>query len=247
MEGTIAEIRMFAGNFAPRNWAFCAGQTMAIASNTALFSLLGTTYGGNGQTTFALPDLRGRVPVGTGQGPGLSYISLGEVAGAATHTLTSTEMPAHTHTATAPGAARNIEIYRNAARDAGLATSRIDDAISQCWVARTVVLAPTDREAHDVGLPYFHQMQTYRAAQSSAFEAAVAKQKNQSSLPVLCGSPDSMMEDFTSLAKTGIGGVIIRFRTGPMPADFSNRALQLFMREIAPEISRVSELASAVS
>ncbi|MBS0642633.1 MAG: LLM class flavin-dependent oxidoreductase [Proteobacteria bacterium] len=149
--------------------------------------------------------------------------------------------------ATAPGAARNIEIYRNAARDAGLATSRIDDAISQCWVARTVVLAPTDREAHDVGLPYFHQMQTYRAAQSSAFEAAVAKQKNQSSLPVLCGSPDSMMEDFTSLAKTGIGGVIIRFRTGPMPADFSNRALQLFMREIAPEISRVSELASAVS
>ena len=105
MEGTIAEIRMFAGNFAPRNWAFCAGQTMAIASNTALFSLLGTTYGGNGQTTFALPDLRGRVPVGTGQGPGLSYISLGEVAGAATHTLTSTEMPAHTHTATAPGAA----------------------------------------------------------------------------------------------------------------------------------------------
>ena len=68
MEGYIAEIRMFAGNFAPRNWAFCQGQILSIAQNTALFSLLGTTYGGNGQTTFALPDLRGRVPVGTGQG-----------------------------------------------------------------------------------------------------------------------------------------------------------------------------------
>jgi microcystin-dependent protein len=97
MEGTIAEIRLFAGNFAPRNWAFCSGQIMAISQNTALFSLLGTTYGGNGQTTFALPDLRGRVPVGTGQGPGLSNISLGQVAGEPTHTLIVTEMPAHNH------------------------------------------------------------------------------------------------------------------------------------------------------
>jgi len=97
MEGTIAELRMFAGNFAPRNWAFCAGQLLAIAQNTALFSILGTTYGGNGQTTFALPDLRGRVPVGTGQGPGLPNISLGEVSGSPTHTLIQTEMPAHNH------------------------------------------------------------------------------------------------------------------------------------------------------
>ena len=73
MEGTIAEIRMFAGTFAPRNWAFCNNQTIAIAQNTALFSLLGTTYGGNGQTTFALPDFRGRIPVGAGTGPGLSW------------------------------------------------------------------------------------------------------------------------------------------------------------------------------
>jgi len=97
MEGTIAEIRMFAGNFAPRNWAFCAGQIMSISQNTALFSLLGTTYGGNGQTTFALPDLRGRVPVGTGQGPGLPNMTLGQVAGEPTHTLLTTEIPAHTH------------------------------------------------------------------------------------------------------------------------------------------------------
>ena len=98
-EPFIAEIRMFAGNFAPRGWAFCNGQIMSIAQNTALFSLLGTTYGGNGQTTFGLPDLRGRVPVGMGQGPGLPNITEGEMAGEPNHTLNSNEMPAHTHTA----------------------------------------------------------------------------------------------------------------------------------------------------
>jgi alkanesulfonate monooxygenase SsuD/methylene tetrahydromethanopterin reductase-like flavin-dependent oxidoreductase (luciferase family) len=140
--------------------------------------------------------------------------------------------------ATARGAARNIAVYRKAAQDAGLSAAAIDYAISQSWVARTVVLAPTDQEAHEVGLPYFHQMQTYRAAQSTAFEAMVAKASTQPALPVLCGSPDSMMEDFTSLAKTGIGGVIVRFRTGPMPAEFSTRALKLFMKEIAPQIRK---------
>lgn len=96
-EPFIAEIRMFAGNYAPRGWAFCWGQIMSISQNTALFSLLGTTYGGNGQTTFGLPDLRGRVPVGTGQGPGLYPITLGEQSGSPTHTLIITEMPAHNH------------------------------------------------------------------------------------------------------------------------------------------------------
>jgi microcystin-dependent protein len=97
MDEMIAVIKLFAGNFAPRNFAFCQGQILSIAQNTALFSLLGTTYGGNGQTTFALPDFRGRVPVGTGQGPGLPSVQLGEMAGAPTHTLITTEMPAHTH------------------------------------------------------------------------------------------------------------------------------------------------------
>ncbi len=137
--------------------------------------------------------------------------------------------------ATAAGAARNIEVYRKAAAEAAIAADQIDHAISQCWVARTVVLAPTDKEAIEVGLPYFRQMQTYRAAQSTAFEALAAKANTQR-LPVLCGSPESMMEDFTSLEKTGIGGVIVRFRTGPMPAEFSSRALKLFMKEIAPQI-----------
>ena len=93
----IGEIRLFAGNFAPRSWMFCQGQLLSIAQNTALFSILGTTYGGNGQTTFALPDLRGRVPINPGQGPGLPPYTLGEQGGTPTHTLISPEMPAHAH------------------------------------------------------------------------------------------------------------------------------------------------------
>ncbi len=96
----LGEIRMFGGNFAPRGWQFCSGQILAIASNSALFSLLGTTYGGDGVTNFALPDLRGRVPTGQGAGPGLSPVVIGEVGGAANATLTSNQMPAHTHVAT---------------------------------------------------------------------------------------------------------------------------------------------------
>lgn len=97
----IGEIRMFAGNFAPSGWAKCEGQILSIAQNTALFSLLGTTYGGNGQTTFALPDLRGRLPMGPGQGPGLTQRYLGEVGGSETNTLTIQQMPAHNHTVNA--------------------------------------------------------------------------------------------------------------------------------------------------
>jgi microcystin-dependent protein len=100
-EPFLGEIRIVPYNFAPRGWAFCEGQLLSIAQNTALFSLLGTTYGGNGQTTFALPDLRGRVPVGEGQGPGLSMYDLGQVSGEENHTLTVGELPPHTHGATA--------------------------------------------------------------------------------------------------------------------------------------------------
>ena len=99
MSPTLAEIRMFAGNFNPRGWALCQGQLISIAQNTALFSLLGTTYGGNGQTTFSLPDMRGRVADGTGTGPGLANVQLGEVAGSPTTTLLTANMPAHNHPA----------------------------------------------------------------------------------------------------------------------------------------------------
>src|SRR5690349_15483246 len=100
MEGYLAEIRMFGGNFAPRFWATCSGQILSIAQNTALFSLLGTTFGGNGQTTFALPDFRSRIVRGTGQGPGLPDISLGEVSGSESTTLTINNLPAHNHVLT---------------------------------------------------------------------------------------------------------------------------------------------------
>ncbi len=95
----VAEIRIFGFNFAPVGWAFCDGQLMPISQNTALFSLLGTTYGGNGQSTFALPDLQGNVPMNFGQGPGLSDHYLGDAGGSDTVTLITTEMPAHSHAA----------------------------------------------------------------------------------------------------------------------------------------------------
>lgn len=97
MEGTMSEIRFFAGNFEPKSWAYCDGRILAINTNTALFSLLGTTYGGNGQTTFALPDFRSRTPVGTGTGPGLANIVLGELQGVPNVTLTTVNLPAHNH------------------------------------------------------------------------------------------------------------------------------------------------------
>ncbi|MCG8476541.1 MAG: tail fiber protein [Cytophagales bacterium] len=97
MEGVIGEIRMFAGNFAPRAWAFCEGQLQSIAQNNALFSILGTTYGGDGRTTFALPDLRGRTAIAPGTGPGLSTRKLGARSGQETITLGPLQMPAHNH------------------------------------------------------------------------------------------------------------------------------------------------------
>src|ERR1044071_3337098 len=93
----VAEITIFAFNFAPRGWALCQGQLLAISQNTALFSLLGTMYGGNGVTTFGLPDLRGRTPVHVGQGPGLSPYDQGQVGGTETESLTVSQLPAHSH------------------------------------------------------------------------------------------------------------------------------------------------------
>lgn len=104
-EPFIGQVTLFAGNFAPRGWAFCSGQLLSIAQNTALFSILGTTYGGNGQTTFALPDLRGRVPLGPGQGPGLSNVVLGQQGGVENVTLTQAQAPAHGHPVAASNAA----------------------------------------------------------------------------------------------------------------------------------------------
>ena len=93
----VAEIRIFPFNFAPKGWAWCDGQLMPLSQNTALFSLLGTTYGGNGKSNFALPDLQGRAPMHPGQGPGLSLHDLGETGGSETVTLLESEIPSHNH------------------------------------------------------------------------------------------------------------------------------------------------------
>lgn len=98
MDPFVAEVRIFAGNFAPKGWATCDGQLLPISQNTALFSLLGTTYGGDGKSNFALPDMRGRAAMQPGQGPGLSDRYLGESAGEETVTLIVSEIPAHNHT-----------------------------------------------------------------------------------------------------------------------------------------------------
>lgn len=102
----LGEVRMFGGNFAPQNWALCNGQLLSIAQNSALFSLLGVTYGGDGQTTFGVPDMRGRLPISQGQGPGLTQRVMGEKAGAETVTLMTPNMPAHSH---------SLNVYNTAA------------------------------------------------------------------------------------------------------------------------------------
>ncbi|HYV48346.1 MAG TPA: tail fiber protein [Myxococcaceae bacterium] len=109
-EPFLGEIRMFGGNFAPRGWAFCNGQIMSIAQNTALFSLLGTTYGGDGVQTFALPNYQGRFPMHWGNGQGLSQRSLGEVSGTESVTMLVNQMPAHSHTVNARSDQGNTDL-----------------------------------------------------------------------------------------------------------------------------------------
>lgn len=137
-EPFIAEIRIFAGNFAPRNWAFCNGQLLPVAQNTALFSLVGTTYGGDGRTTFGLPDMQGRAPMHPGRGPGLTSRRLGEKTGAEIASVNDTQMASHSHTArgsentavssepannyVARGAGRGVNSYLNS--DTGIGASK---------------------------------------------------------------------------------------------------------------------------
>ncbi len=116
----LAEIRIFGFNFAPHGWAFCAGQTLAISQNTALFSLLGTTYGGNGTSSFALPDLRGRGALHSGQGPGLSNYVLGQFGGTENVTLLTSEIPQHSH---ALAASSSLATVSTPASDTTLARS----------------------------------------------------------------------------------------------------------------------------
>lgn len=141
-EPFVGEIRMFAGNFAPRGWAFCDGQLLAVSQNDALFSLLGTIYGGDGRTTFGLPDMRGRIPIHQGTGPGLSPRRLGGKGGSEKETLTTNQLASHTHafnantaTATAETPAdkvlahgAGVNIYSAVSQDTSLAPSMVSNS-----------------------------------------------------------------------------------------------------------------------
>lgn len=138
-EPFVGEVRMFAGNFAPRGWAFCDGQLLAVSQNDALFSLLGTIYGGDGETTFGLPDLRGRLPIHAGTGPGLSSRRLGAKAGAENETLTVNQIPSHTHSLKSSNSVGNTKngpqiaagnmarIYKNTSPNTNLNSETIAD------------------------------------------------------------------------------------------------------------------------
>ena len=133
-EPFVAEIRIFAGNFAPRGWAFCDGQLLPIAQNTALFSLIGTIYGGDGRSTTALPNLQGRAPMHPGRGPGLTARRLGQRVGVETVTLSEAQIPSHSHTARVDtagavvGAATNTSSFARAG--GGLDVYRTDTTVN---------------------------------------------------------------------------------------------------------------------
>jgi len=150
----VAEIRIVPFNFAPKGWAFCDGQLLPLSQNTALFSLLGTTYGGNGKSNFALPDMQGRSPMQPGQGPGLSLHDLGESAGQETVTLLQSEMPAHSHTgrgSSTAGLQRTPVGYYPAAA-AGRGTSLYKNTAT---TAIMVPLSPTGgNQPHNNRQPY---------------------------------------------------------------------------------------------
>ena len=123
MNGYLGQVMVFAGNFIPQNWSSCGGQLLQISQNGALYSVIGTTYGGDGTATFGLPELRGRTAVGEGQGPGLSNIQLGQQGGSETFTLTITELPAHTHSATFGSASAIATVRPSASSGRGTLTN----------------------------------------------------------------------------------------------------------------------------
>jgi microcystin-dependent protein len=135
----VAEIRIFPFNFAPKGWAWCDGQLLPLSQNTALFSLLGTTYGGDGKSNFALPDLQGRAPMHPGQGPGLSLHDLGETGGSETVTLLESEIPAHSHALRASSDDADLQIP-------GPAFS-VAKSTGQALYSTTATLAPLAPEA----------------------------------------------------------------------------------------------------
>jgi microcystin-dependent protein len=152
----VAEIRIFPFNFAPKGWAWCDGQLMPLSQNTALFSLLGTTYGGNGKSNFALPDLQGRAPMHPGQGPGLSLHDLGETGGTETVTLLESEIPSHSHglrCQSAPGDTAT-PAGNTVARAVGAQPFRQVPGASLTWMAPEALALAGGDVPHNNMMPY---------------------------------------------------------------------------------------------
>lgn len=149
----VGEIRMFAGNFAPAGWMFCDGSLLPISQNETLFNLIGTTYGGDGQSTFALPDLRGRVPVHMGTGAGLSTRVIGEMGGVETVTLTTQQIPSHSHVPRAVSGNGNQTTPQNGVW-AGAATSRYSSNTPNLAMNTSLVGASGNSQPHDNLMPY---------------------------------------------------------------------------------------------
>ena len=157
MDPFVAEIRIFPFNFAPKGWAWCDGQLLPLSQNTALFSLLGTTYGGNGKSNFALPDLQGRAPMHPGQGPGLSLHDLGETGGSETVSLLESEIPAHSHAmrASSDQADNNVTPGKMAAKTVGRGNNLYTTATTPLVQMNDSMLAPAGGDQpHNNMQPY---------------------------------------------------------------------------------------------
>ena len=152
----IGEIIMFGGNFAPRGWALCDGQLLSIASNSALFAILGTTYGGNGRTDFGLPDLRGRVAMHKGTGPGLTPRNLGQKSGSETVTLNATQIPEHNHAANcvAPGGNSNDAVNNFWADDVGVSSGTYHSGPATNTMNPGAIANTGGSQAHDNVQPF---------------------------------------------------------------------------------------------
>jgi microcystin-dependent protein len=156
-EPFIAEIRIFAGNFAPRSWAFCDGQLLPVSQNTALFSLIGTTYGGDGRTTTALPNMQGRAPMHPGRGPGLTSRRLGQRGGVEQVTLTEAQMPNHNHTMMSDGFPASFQIpaaNRTFARSSGAPAYQSNTSANLVDMADGVLEPTGGSQAHNNMQPY---------------------------------------------------------------------------------------------
>lgn len=153
----VAEIRIVGFNFAPRGWAFCNGQILPLSQNTALFSLLGTTYGGDGRSNFALPNLQGSAPMHPGQGPGLSLRDLGEQGGSQTVTLLESEMPVHNHNVNAnalPGSASQASTNQGLSRSAGGSAYKQAPFGATTFLAGEAIGVAGGSQPHDNMMPY---------------------------------------------------------------------------------------------